>query len=179
MASRATARAAQQRSSTAHHAGQGGALQLDALACIDVALAVQRQVTGVLAHQDMPRQVRYGQATRDRPAGRGRLNDGLALRARVFRPHMTNHHEARRHVLQHLGHVLSEQAQRAVAVLAGTPPGVGGLVHHPLARQVVGQRLACAALTLVGAGRCRSVRTRLQGSRMHRARPVHRRGRPH
>ena len=65
---------------------------------------------------------------------------------------MTNHHEARRHDLQHLGHVLSEQAQRAVAALAGTSLGVGGLVHQRFARQVVGQRLACGALALVGAG---------------------------
>ena len=30
------------------------------------------------------------------------LHDAVALRAAQLRPHMTNHHEARRHVLQHL-----------------------------------------------------------------------------
>ena len=134
------------------HAGQSGALQLDALAGVDLALAVQRKVIGVLAHRDMRQQAGASRATRDGPAWRGGLNDGLALRADVLRLHMTNHHEARRHDLQHLGHVLAEQAQHTVAALAGISLGIGWLVHPRLARQVTGQRLACGALALVGIG---------------------------
>lgn len=47
---------------TADPARQGRAFQLDALAFIDLALAVQGKVVGVLAHPHMGQQARPGQA---------------------------------------------------------------------------------------------------------------------
>jgi hypothetical protein len=71
----------QQCRRTADHAREGRAFELDAFARIDPALAVEREVVGVLAHQHMCQQPRANQAAGDRTAGRTRLDDGLALRA--------------------------------------------------------------------------------------------------
>ena len=156
----------QQRRRLADPIGQGRALQLDALAGVDLALAVQRQVVGVLGHQHMGEQPRRGAAAADRQARRRGLGDGLAAAAGELRPDMPDHAEPARQVVQHLGHVLAEAAQRAAAGRAGMR--LGAVLHH-LARQVLRQR-AAGRLAALWPGRgvrrilggCRGGRLRLQ-----------------
>lgn len=138
----------QERGRTADHACQGRALELDAFACIDLALAVQGNVICVLAYQHMTQQARPGQAAGNRPPGRWRLNNGLALGACVLWTHMADHLEARRHHLQHFGHVLAKKAQGTIAARAGAPFSIGWLVHDGLAWQVSGKGFACRAFAL-------------------------------
>jgi hypothetical protein len=76
-----------------------------------------------------------------RQIGRGRLQDGFAGPAGVARPDVADHLQPRRHLLQHLGHVLPEPGQ-AGRVGAAAAAGEDGLVQDCLARQVRGQRAA-------------------------------------
>ena len=70
----------------------------------------------VLRHQHVRQQTRSRQPARDRPARRRCLHDALARRAAQLRPHMPDHLEARRHVLQHLGNIFAQRTQRAAAI---------------------------------------------------------------
>ena len=54
----------------------------------------------------MGQESRSGHATLDRTARSRSLHDSFAMRAAQFGTHMANHKEARRHVLQHLRHLL-------------------------------------------------------------------------
>ncbi len=111
-------------------------LELDAVACVDLALPVERQVIGELADHHVG----------DRSTRRSGLGDRPALRAGVLRPHVADHLEARRNNLEHFGHVLAEQAKDAVAADTSTALGVLGRVHEGLARQVIRQRLRTGRL---------------------------------
>jgi hypothetical protein len=97
-----------QRAGDADPTGQQCAVQIDAIACIDHRLPIQRQVIGKLGHQTMRQQARAGQATFDRTARRWRLDDRVAAAARQFGTHVTDHAEAGRHIFQLLGHVLAQ-----------------------------------------------------------------------
>ena len=148
----------EQRSNAAHHTGECRALELDALARVNLALPVQRQVIRELADHHMGKQARSCQAACNRTARCRSLSDRLALRARVLRAHMADHLEARRNDLEHLRHVLAEQAEHAAAASTSTALGVLRLVNERLARQVIGQRLARRAPVrrFVRRGLCRA-----------------------
>src|SRR5580658_845868 len=61
-----------------------------------------------LADQHMCQQPRASHSTSNRPTWCRRLHDSLAVPATQLRPHITNHHEVRRQVVQYLGDVFSE-----------------------------------------------------------------------
>lgn len=132
----------QERCRTADQARQRRAFELESFVCVGFALPVKRKMVGVLADQHMGQQARCGQTPCNGSTGRICLNNGLALCANIFRSRMTDHLEARRHDVQHLGHVLAKQSQRAIAARAGAPFDVGRLVHERLAGQASGQGFA-------------------------------------
>src|SRR5450631_3417811 len=90
-------------------------------------------------NQHMGQQSRSGKATLDRAGWRRRFNHALTTAAGELRPHVTNHLEAIRDVLQLLGDIFAELAQLAAAV--GTRVTVKS-VSDNLAWQMFGQRLA-------------------------------------
>jgi hypothetical protein len=110
------------------------ALQGHPLAGVDLRLPIQRQVIGVLGHQDVRQEPRTGNAACDRPAWRRFLDDLLAARAGELRTHVPDHLEARRDVFQDFGDVLADLLHRPAAVGAGAGRGV----FHGLARQAFG-----------------------------------------
>ena len=57
------------------------------------ALAIEREMIGILRHQNVRQQTGTGQPTRNRPAGSRCLHDLLAMRAAQLRAHMANHLE--------------------------------------------------------------------------------------
>ena len=118
--------------------GQRRDVELDALAGIGRALAVERQMQAVLGEQHMRQQPRPGASARDRMRRRRRLGDRLAAPAGELLAHMLDHLPLARHQLQRLGHVLAELVQRAAAARAGR----GRRIDHALARQMLGQRPA-------------------------------------
>ncbi len=119
-----------------HHVGQGRARQIDVRAGVDLGLAMQRQMVAVFRHQHVRQQPGTGASARHRQAGRRRLGDRLAGPAGQFRPLMPDHPERTRHVVEDLGHVGAERAQRAAA---GRADAGGGMRDHR-ARQRLRQR---------------------------------------
>jgi hypothetical protein len=87
---------------------QGGTIEVDALACKDLRLAVQRQVVGVFVDQHV-RQQRLGrQAAVDRPLRRRLLHDGtFACAAAIARATDHLNPELRGDVIKHLGLVFA------------------------------------------------------------------------
>ena len=118
--------------------GQGRAIKLDPLSGIDLRLAVQRQVIGVLGHQHVREQSRSGQAARDRPRGCCHLHDALAAGAAELRPHMPHHLEVLRHVLQDFADILTDPAQRACRNPDTRTPAGAPLVRGANARATAG-----------------------------------------
>ncbi len=129
----------QQGACAADPVRQGRALQLNAFTGVDRALPVQRQMIGILGHQDVGEQARACHTARDRPRRRFALHDPLAAGARQLGPNVPDHPEARGHILQHLRAVLAQAAQGTATSRAAA----GGLVDDLLARQVVRQRPTC------------------------------------
>src|SRR5271163_396517 len=74
----------------------------------------------VFRDQHMRQKSRTGNAARDRTARRFRLYDALTAAASEFRSNLTDHFEARRHVLQHFRYVFAEMFQFAAAVRASS-----------------------------------------------------------
>lgn len=68
----------QQRGRRSDPIGQGGTVEIDAFAGIDIGLAVQRQVVGVLGHQYVDEQSRTRPPALDRQGRHRRLRDRLA-----------------------------------------------------------------------------------------------------
>ena len=91
---------------------------------------------GVLGHQHVGEQPRPGEPALDRARRSRTLRDAVALDAGQLRAHVPDHPEAPGHVVQDLGDVLADRAHVGTALRAAA----GGLVHHALARQVLGQR---------------------------------------
>ena len=77
------------------------------------------------------------------------------VRHELFGAHVADHLERAGHVFQHFRHVLAQRTQRAAAVRAGA----GRRMLHHVARQVVGQRLACR---LAAGGLCLGWRRRFR-----------------
>ena len=112
--------------------GEGGDAELDALAGVGLALAVQRQVLAELGLQDRRQQFRPGAAAGDRVEWRGRLGDGLAGAAGEPLADSLDHLPLPGHHLQRLRDVLAQLGQLAAAAGAGSR----GRDDDPLARQV-------------------------------------------
>jgi len=133
--------------------GQRGAVEVEPLAGVNLALAIERQMVAVLRHQQMCERARRGTAARGRHRRRRGLRDGIASGAGIFRPDVTDDLEVPGHVVQHLGHVLAELGHSPAALRAGARTVISRLMHDLLPRQMIGQRLALWLATL--ADRCR------------------------
>ena len=119
--------------------GERRDVELDALACIDCALAVERQMQAVLAEQHMREQARAGAPARDRMGGSRRLGDRLAAsgrrtsRARAGSP-STGAARTR---------TSRSRPRRACATAPPHRAGRRRGIDDALARQVLGQRPPC------------------------------------
>ena len=128
---------AQQLRGLADPVGQRGAVQVQASAGVDLALAVQRGMVAVLADQHLGQQPGAGQESVHRPARGLGLGDGLAAAAHQLGPYMADDMEAAGLVVEHLADVLADLAQGQAtggAAAAGLVPGRP--VHHGSPRQV-------------------------------------------
>ena len=109
----------QQGGGLADPVGERGAVEVQPLAFEDLALAVERQVVGVLADQHMGEQPRTGAAALDRAGRQRRLDEALAAGAGQPGPDDAVHDEASGHIFQLFGHVFTDAAQLAAASGAG------------------------------------------------------------
>ena len=125
--------------------GQRRHAQIDALAAIAFALAVQRLMLAELLEQDHGQQVRPGEAARRDVERCRRLRDRLAVPARELLAHRLDHLPLARDHLQRLGDVLAQLRQLGRAA-AGTALWRGD--DDALARQMIGERLARRPLAL-------------------------------
>ncbi len=116
---------------------QGRSVEVDAVAVIDLALPVEGKMIGELADEDMRQEARSGTAALDRARRQWRLDEPLAPRARQARSHDPVHDEPSGDILQLLGDVLAEPAERAAAARAALLAG-GELDLH--ARHVIRDR---------------------------------------
>ena len=129
---------------------QGRAIQLHALARVNIRLPVQGQVVAILGHHHVGEKRRAWAAALDGQAGHRRLADGLAVAAAQLGPHMDHDLEVRGHVLEHLALVVDDLAQ---TVRAAGRAGARPLVGDDLARQVGGQRFAVMVARRPAGGR--------------------------
>lgn len=120
--------------------GQGRAVELDAFAREHLGLAIERQVIGVFADDDMGDQCLGGQPALDQPRRGRRLHQRAGTGpAGVFGPAHHEHAQLGRHEIEPLGDVLADPLHLALAARAGL---VCGLDHRLEARQVRRQRPA-------------------------------------
>ena len=136
----------QQGSRLADPVGQGRAIQIEALAVEDLALAVKRQMVGILADQNVGEQARTGTAALDRARRQRGLHEAFAAGAGKARPDNAVHDEAAGNVFQLLGHILADPAQAPAAISAGVGAW-GQLDLHP--RDVVGDWAALRFVLLL------------------------------
>ena len=146
----------QQRRRRSDPIGQGGTVEIDAFAGIDLGLAVQRQMVGILGHQHMGEQSRARPPALDRQGRHRRLHDRFTQAADDLGADMPDDLELG-DALQHLGLVLAEPAQLSAASLATTAEiAIGDArwpMHDLLARQMIGQ--GTTNRMLPGVGSCR------------------------
>ena len=126
----------------ANPVGQGGDVQLNPLAGIGVALAVQGEVVGELAGQHHGQQVRPGAAARDRVERCRWLGDRLAGPATPLLADRLHHLPL---TWDHLQRFCDALAQPSQLVAPATRAGSWAGQHHPLAREVGRQRAAHGA----------------------------------
>jgi len=126
----------QYRGDRADPTGQGGSFQHDALAGENLGLPVQRQVIVVLRDDNMGQQPGAGPAAGNRTIGCRRRHNDVASPARQLLADMPDYLEAAGHVIERLGDVLADPAQRAAAARAGARGGM----RHVLARKMIRQR---------------------------------------
>ena len=98
---------------------QHGAVEIDAVAGINVGLPIERQVIAVLGDQHMRQQPGARPAALDRQRGHRHLHDGLAAPAGQRRPNMPDDLEPAGDVVEHLADILADLAHRAAAAGAG------------------------------------------------------------
>ena len=87
----------------------GRAVEVDALASVDLRLPVERKVVCILRHQHVREQARTCLAARDGQRRCGCLGNGVATLAGELGADVAHDLEAARHILQHLGHVLAQR----------------------------------------------------------------------
>ncbi len=115
---------------------QGRAIELDPLPGVDLALAVERQVVGVFADQDVGHQGLGRQPALDQPRGCCGLDHrALAGTAAIFGAAGDDHLELGRDDVEPLRDVLADPVQRAATAGTGL---LGRLDHDLFARQVPG-----------------------------------------
>ena len=139
----------QVRRAGADPVGQGGGVEVDALAGKGLALPVQRQMLSELRLQDHRQQFGSGTAPRDRMERRRRLRDRLAGAAGKPLSHRLDHLPLPRDYFQRLGDVLAELGKLAVAARTGGRSGD----HHPFSRQMRRQWPAHRLAANTGAAR--------------------------
>ena len=99
---------------------QRRAIELDALAGVDLRLPIERQVIGIFGDQHLGDGRLGRQSALDQPRRRRRLHDlVLAGSAGVFGPPRDDHPELRRHHVEPLAPVLADPVQIAPAAGAG------------------------------------------------------------
>jgi len=114
-------------------AGQCGARDIHALTGVNLRLPIQGQVVSELGNDDVGKKTGPGKAALDRTRWRGRFNHSIATRASELRPHMSNHAEAVRNILQLFGNILTELPQLRAAI--GTAIGFGGVGEVTTSRE--------------------------------------------
>ena len=126
--------------------GEGRAVQIDALARVDLGLAVEGKVIGIFADQHM-RHRRLGRDAALDEARRSRRlhHDLLASPAGVFRPARDDDAELGRHDVEALGTILAHHVQHSFAARATLVLDVYDLLDT---RQMRGQRTAVGAALL-------------------------------
>jgi hypothetical protein len=87
--------------------GERGAVEVDSFTGIDLRLAVERLMIGVLRDQHVSEQARTGEPAIDGTGRRRGLHDAVAHIAAQLRAHMADDLEARPYVLQHLGGIFA------------------------------------------------------------------------
>ncbi len=122
----------QRRRGRAEPARERRGRQVDAVARVDLGLAIQRQVIVKLRHRDVGQEPRTGPPAGHRMVGGRRLDHQLASAAGERLAHVAHDLEPAWHIVEALGHVLADPAQAPAAGRAGAGTGM----DHALARQV-------------------------------------------
>ena len=136
----------------ADRVGQGGERDRRAFERVAVGLPVQRLVLAELLEHDHRQEARARPGPRDGVERRRRLADLLAVPAGELLPHRLDHLPPPRRRLQRPRHLLAELAKAGAAAARA---GRRRIDHHPLARQMVGERVALGAPPGEGAHRRR------------------------
>ena len=119
----------QQEGCASHPVGQGRAVQADALAGIDLRLAIQRKVVGIFGDEDLGDRRFGGQAAFDQPCRGRRLHHHLlADAAAIFRPPHHQNPELGRDDVEAFANVLADPVQ--IARAARADPALH--IHHRL-----------------------------------------------
>jgi hypothetical protein len=144
----------QHRGAGADMIGHGRQRDLDPLARILLALAVERLMVGVFFNEDHGQQARPGKTPCDHMEGRWRLADLLAGPAAELLPHMLGHKPLPRHHIQGLGDILAELRELAAAAArARCRRRVDDTLARQVIRKVPARRLAPREASDLGAGR--------------------------
>jgi len=107
-----------QRVALSDPTGQCRALQFDPRAGVNAALPVERQVIAVLRNQHVREQTGTRQASGNRPARRGGLNDPVTGSASVLRANMPDDPQARGYVFEDFSNVVAPFLQGTATVRA-------------------------------------------------------------
>src|SRR5579863_1204643 len=102
-------------------AGQCGARDIHALTGVNLRLPIQGQVVSELGNDDVGQKTGPGEAALDGTRWRRCFNHSIATRASELRPHMSNHAEAVRNILQLFGNILTELPQLRAAIGTAIP----------------------------------------------------------
>ena len=149
MAANGVSQGLQQGRALADPVCQRGAIQIEPLTVEDLALAVERQVVGILADQDMGEEARPRATALDRARGQRGLHEAFAARAGQPGADDPVHDEAPGDVFQLFRHIFPDPAQAAAAI--GTGIGARGQFHfHP--RDVVRDRTTLGFVLLLDVG---------------------------
>ena len=139
----------QKGSRLANPVGQCGPLEIKSVTVEDEALAIERQVIGILADQHVGQQSRARSAAFDWPGWQGRLGKPVAAGTGQPWAHDPVHDKAAGNVFQFLGHILTNPAQGTAAVGAAIAAR-GELDFH--ARDVIRDRAPLRLALLVDVG---------------------------
>ena len=121
-------------------------LQSDALPGKDLGLPVARQMIVVLRYDDMGEEPRPGAPAGNCVIGCWRRDDRVASAARELLADMPDHLEAAGHVIERLGDLLPDPAQRAAAARAGAPAASAAPASVPRPRSRSLQRRSARRL---------------------------------
>ncbi len=129
----------EQMACCADPARERGAIEVDALAAVDLRLPIERQRVGIFGDQNMGQQAGTSDTAVDGPGRCRSLHDPVAAVAAQLRADVADDLETCPDVLQHLGGIFAQFTQPAAAAGAGSLTGQMGV---DLARQMLWQRAA-------------------------------------